>query len=156
MGGTTPATTSFQRGIHVHPGHACRTRPTALEPRELRIYGHTAMFYWWPVWVTGFLMALLTWTNGTRVALVPAKAEYDPQANVIHVPQGFKLPLSGRPADMSQDGKQFAERMYPDKRLGVIFSLVLFLVILITNVPLRGVSSDRISAEDFPSMNHRS
>ena len=28
---------------------------------EIVVYGHSALFYWWPLWVAGYLMALLTW-----------------------------------------------------------------------------------------------
>jgi hypothetical protein len=27
------------------------------------VFGHSWLFYWWPVWVVGYLMALLTWLN---------------------------------------------------------------------------------------------
>jgi hypothetical protein len=30
------------------------------------------LFYWWPVWAVGFLMAVLTWLDGHRLAIVPA------------------------------------------------------------------------------------
>ena len=32
----------------------------AHEVPEMRIYSHSALFYWWPVWVFGFLFALIT------------------------------------------------------------------------------------------------
>ena len=31
------------------------------------IYGHSWLFYWWPVWVLGYVMALLTWLHPVRV-----------------------------------------------------------------------------------------
>ena len=30
-------------------------------PTEVVIISHSPLFYWWPVWVVGFLMAVLTW-----------------------------------------------------------------------------------------------
>src|SRR4051812_533944 len=39
---------------------------------EVRIIGHSPLYYWWPVWVVGFIMALLTYTGGHRMAVVPA------------------------------------------------------------------------------------
>src|SRR5438477_5415323 len=46
------------------------TRPDT-EPREVRIYSHSALFYWWPVWVCGYLMAIWTAWDGHRLAIVP-------------------------------------------------------------------------------------
>jgi hypothetical protein len=74
---------------------------------ELRIYSHSNLFYWWPVWAVGYLMALLTYLQGESVTL----------------PGG--LP----------------ERFHPSSNLGIIFFVTLFLVILMTNVSLRGTSS---------------
>ena len=32
--------------------------------RHLRIYSHSPLFYWWPVWVVGYTMALITYMFG--------------------------------------------------------------------------------------------
>src|SRR4051812_28517748 len=37
---------------------------TGLEP-EIKIYSHSTIFYWWPVWVVGFVMAALTYFDGS-------------------------------------------------------------------------------------------
>jgi hypothetical protein len=34
---------------------------------ELIIYSHSSIFYWWPVWVAGFVIAILTGVYGTTV-----------------------------------------------------------------------------------------
>jgi len=73
---------------------------------ELRIYSHSNLLYWWPVWAIGYLMAFLTWFDGTAV------------------PFGDHTEIVARA-----------------KWLGVVFTVVLFLVILMTNVTLRGVAS---------------
>jgi hypothetical protein len=73
---------------------------------ELRIYSHSNLFYWWPVWAVGYLMAFLTWLNG--------------------------------------EGKTFGnhqELFAQAGWMGIVFTVVLFLVIFMTNVTLRGVSS---------------
>jgi signal transduction histidine kinase len=31
---------------------------------EIRIYSHTPLFYWWPVWLTGYILAVLTYFQG--------------------------------------------------------------------------------------------
>jgi hypothetical protein len=123
-----------------------QTQPSAadaaLRPREIRIYGHTSLFYWWPVWLLGYIMALVTYINDSRLAIVPANSQYrehfsDTGDNVILLPQGQTVAH----ADKIKERGKFYERVHPDKNLGVIFTVVLCVVILITNVPLRGLSS---------------
>jgi hypothetical protein len=72
------------------------------------IYSHSNFFYWWPVWVCGYIMAAITWFWGSPVTI---------------------------------PGDSHAELFHPSKDLGVIFTLTFFLVILITNVTVRGLSS---------------
>lgn len=74
---------------------------------ELRIYSHSNLLYWWPVWLVGFLMAFLTWFNGQSV----------------HFSDGH------------------TELVADDRWMGLVFTIVLFLVIFMTNVMFRGVSS---------------
>src|SRR3954469_21814867 len=62
---------------------------------EIRIYGHSTLLYWWPVWVIGFAMAALTYSEGSHAALVPAGAEYDSARNVIVLPAGATLAAGG-------------------------------------------------------------
>src|SRR5207248_2016637 len=74
---------------------------------ELRIYSHSNLLYWWPVWAVGYLMGFLTWFDGQTVAFRDGHTE-----------------------------------LFADNRwMGVVFTIVLFLVILMSNVMLRGVSS---------------
>jgi len=81
--------------------------PHADHPvHELRIYSHSTFFYWWPVWVTGYIMALVTRIDGQE----------------------------------TQIGDTMVW-MHQSKNLGVLFTLMFFLVILITNISLRGLAS---------------
>lgn len=36
---------------------------------ELRLYSHSPIFYWWPVWVTGFILAALSGLSGNTVTV---------------------------------------------------------------------------------------
>jgi hypothetical protein len=36
---------------------------------EVIVYGHSWLFYWWPVWAVGYLMALLTWLHPVPIQL---------------------------------------------------------------------------------------
>lgn len=132
--------------------------PAATPPRarELIVYGHSSLFYWWPVWLTGFIVGFWTMAHDSRVAIVPKESEYLQKAiikdaervgkpgqitygqedekdrrNVVVLPAGQSI-LSA---------PELKERMYPSKNPGVIFTVVILVVIMITNVPLRGLSS---------------
>src|SRR5438067_9477254 len=45
------------------------------KPGELPVYHHSTLFYWWPVWLLGFLFAALTYLSDTHMGLVPAGTE---------------------------------------------------------------------------------
>jgi hypothetical protein len=49
---------------------------------ELRIYSHSSFFYWWPVWLAGLVMALLTWTQGTQVQIGAHTEWFHPSKNL--------------------------------------------------------------------------
>jgi hypothetical protein len=131
-------------------------------PREVIIYGHTALFYWWPVWSLAFLFGMMSWFGHARAAFVPPDSEYhmnatvaksdgspiDGKRNVIVLPivpgQNAPVGLPGRAGQEMHEGdtfRDYGEHVHPDKNYGVAFTLVLFLVILITSIPLRGLSS---------------
>jgi hypothetical protein len=54
------------------------SRPPAAPPEEPQviIYGHSWLLYWWPVWVVGYVMALLTWLNPVRVQIDNSTVEF--------------------------------------------------------------------------------
>lgn len=85
---------------------------TPISQRELRIYAHSSILYWWPVWAVGYVMAFLTYSHGN-----PARSEAAEQAQTW---------------------------FHPSNNLGVVFLLVLFLVILITNFSVRGLASGMV------------
>ena len=76
------------------------------EPEAIYLYSRSNFFYWWPVWAVGYLMAFLTYMNGTYVTI-----------------------------------GNHSVLFHSSKNLGVLFTVTFFLVILITNVTLRGLSS---------------
>src|SRR5262249_12920076 len=39
-------------------------REDELKDKGLTVYSHSNLFYWWPTWVVGFLMAALTYLQG--------------------------------------------------------------------------------------------
>jgi hypothetical protein len=120
------------------------TLPIAPPPRELRIISHSNLYYWWPVWFVGFILAALTYLGGHRMAVVPAGTEavtaravegYGGPRDVLVVPAGRHLP-----ADEASPTQPHV-LMATGKNLGGLFVLVLLVVIFVTNVPLRGLWS---------------
>jgi len=94
----------------VTPQSVADLAPAAVTPHEVRIYSHSYLFYWWPVWAVGYLCALLTYINGHTVP----------------------FEVGGQTVDVM---------MHPSRNLGVVFTFTLLLVILLTNVAVRGLAS---------------
>jgi hypothetical protein len=115
--------------------------PVEARPREVRIIAHTMLFYWWPVWAVGLLLAGLTWWDGHRLAIVPDGTKvvegFDGGREALVLPAGAHLPqdpATGKPREPTL-------RMASHSGYGVVFVVVVFLVIFITNVPIRGLWS---------------
>ncbi|MFO0845270.1 MAG: hypothetical protein U0797_23285 [Gemmataceae bacterium] len=118
------------------------------EGRELVVVSHSPLFYWWPVWLVGFLMALMTYLGNHRMAIVPtgtvaASARqvegFEGARDVLVVPAERHLPA----VDDSHP-RQPHVLMATSKNLGGLFVLVLVVVIIVTNVPLRGLWSGMV------------
>jgi len=45
--------------------------PVAQAHPEIKIVSHSNIFYWWPAWVAGFAVALISYVQGRDVAVVP-------------------------------------------------------------------------------------
>jgi hypothetical protein len=44
----------------VQPSPIQARQPARQQVDQVIVYGHSVLFYWWPLWAAGFLMALLT------------------------------------------------------------------------------------------------
>src|SRR5713226_7603301 len=49
--------------------------PRTQVPNQVKIYSHSSLFYWWPVWAMGFILGLLTLTENAYMVVVPSNAE---------------------------------------------------------------------------------
>jgi hypothetical protein len=78
----------------------------AVTDMELTVFSHSKLFYWWPVWAMGYILALITYLQGETITFADAEV-------IIH----------------------------PSKNLGVFFTTVVLLVVLMTNVTVRGIAS---------------
>jgi hypothetical protein len=125
------------------------TRPSATPaddaPLELIVISHSTLFYWWPVWAVGFVMAGISYWSGDLVAFVPPGTRAEQNVGV----QGFDGPRDVliAPADRQLPGTETGElaqprlRMAASNNLGIVWALTLCLVAIITNVCLRGLWS---------------
>jgi hypothetical protein len=122
------------------------TPPGNDPPTQVVVVSHSPLFYWWPVWSIGFLMALLTYLYGYQVAFVPPGTvaengvRIDGHAgprDVLVAPPGQSLPAAADPDDL----KQPRLRMIASNDPGIIWATTLCLVILLSQVPLRGLWS---------------
>jgi hypothetical protein len=112
----------------------------------VKIYGHSNLFYWWPVWAFGFLMAFLTYWGGYVLAVVPAgtvaeKAKQvqgvDGTRDVLILPANRELPADDATGKPEQPTLSIARSNGP----GAVFVTVVLLVIFITNIRLSGIAS---------------
>ncbi len=120
--------------------------PPMEHKREIIVVSHSFLFYWWPVWALGFIMAAITWLGGERMITVPAGTKAYPAQSLKDI--------ANEPRDilvLPKDGHLIKDRngnpaephlhMTANKNLGVLFCIVILLVIAITNIPLRGLWS---------------
>jgi hypothetical protein len=137
---TTPASPSPSPGA----------RPPAEQPeREIKIVQHSQLFYWWPVWAVGFLMAIISFFGGHRMVTLPHDAVVRQESDSKYTMEVPGKPPKDIPPDALQKkevklreaNSPFHLHMSPSQFPGVIWAITLLLVIVITNVPLRGMWS---------------
>ena len=149
----------------VPPGAAVPPAATTPGIDEIRVYSHSPLFYWWPVWLFGFIFALITLMDGDRLVIMPEESllvkeqvgervrttaygvpDVDHMGMLVEDatdPQKQKL-REANPNFQPKEGQQVAHvkpRVSPRSWMGPTFLFILLLVIIITNVPLRGLWS---------------
>jgi hypothetical protein len=119
------------------------TAPAPVPDEEIRVYGHSNLFYWWPVWAVGFLMAALTFLDGHVMAIVPPGTTVEhvgtdgkPQ-DVLVTPPGQTVP----PTNAKYDDPSPRLRVAANNNYGVIFVVTLLVVVMVTSFTLRGLKS---------------
>ena len=117
-------------------------------PQEVVVISHSNLFYWWPVWAVGYLMAIITLFNHELMTTVPSGTEAVNKANgsITYGPDKKNKALNDQdlyiaPPDYKKEFQPPGVQMTLNKSLGVVYAIVLVLVITITNVPLRGLWS---------------
>ncbi len=136
------------------PTPAAPLRVGKTHDKEIVIVSHSNLFYWWPVWAVGFLVTILSYVGDNyRMAFVPAETQAYRNATVTATRDNEKISVDGRdvlvvpankhlpPKDVNATPLSPHVRVAINKSYGVVFFIVLLLVIVITNVPLRGLWS---------------
>lgn len=129
------------------------TPPSAVPAakREITLISHSMLFYWWPIWVVGFIMAGITYFENHRLAIVPEGSKVTvlekdekgaPTAYRLAVAQPTKSLEEAREAtEKAGTEPTFITRVSQKPWMGPVFCVVLLLTVVITNVPLRGLWS---------------
>jgi hypothetical protein len=50
-------------------------KPASRAQPDIKIISHSNIFYWWPAWVAGFVVAMLSYIQGRDVAIAPEIVE---------------------------------------------------------------------------------
>jgi len=109
-------------------------------PAEVVVISHSPIFYWWPVWLVGFIAAAVSYWQGYQVAFVPhgtRAVRLAGEPDVLVAPEGASFPALDYPDELVQPRLRMARGNNP----GILWATTLLLVILITHVKLRGVWS---------------
>jgi hypothetical protein len=109
------------------------------------VVSHTTLIYWWPVWLVGFLLAGLTYADDTRLAVLPAETAVKAlQPNRVYELRVTNPPspvLEQAAANTAKGQAAFSVRVARDTNYGMVYLVVVLLVIVGSNVPLRGLAS---------------
>ncbi len=150
---TTPTPNSYA----LPPGATVEPNGRTRSNNQIKLISHSNLFYWWPIWVLAFFMAAWTYFENSRLAIVPAEASLTPIGDRtgkynLEYKANDKDPNTNESifvnAPLEQAAKRSESKLEPFKArisahswLGSLFVIVLLLVIIITNVPLRGLWS---------------
>ena len=122
-------------------------------PSEIKVISHSNLFYWWPVWFFGFVFTLWTYADNSRMAIVDNKSRivWKDVEKDGKVEREYTINVAGDTKRLASDAVRVKpedpSELVPGIRVSThtwmapMFFLILFLVIIITSVPLRGLWS---------------
>jgi hypothetical protein len=108
------------------------------------VVSHTGLLYWWPVWLVGFILAAVTWFDGSRLAIVPEGTKVtkaDEKVYQLTVPDRPSAALVQAEQATSQGQDAFPVRISSNRNCGMVYVVVVLLVVVGSNAPLRGLWS---------------
>jgi hypothetical protein len=118
-------TTQLHPSPETGTAEAVKHHTHADDQDEITIYSHSPILYWWPVWLLGFAIAVITILDGGQMAYVPAGTRAEGHTLVA--------PTGSDPLDEPH------ERMARSHYLGTWFFITLLVVFVSANVQLRGL-----------------
>jgi hypothetical protein len=114
---------------------------------QFKVVSHSNLIYFWPVWGFGLFMAILSYSDGSRLLIVPE----DTAVKAVSVDKNmhtYELSVPGNSdtilsrATAGPLGKEpFPYRIEQNPLPQLIYAIVLLVVILATSVTLRGLWS---------------
>jgi hypothetical protein len=114
------------------------------------------LFYWWPIWLVGYIFAIITYFEDHRLVIVPADSKVVKGVSPEQGIATYTITVKDEPGDVypneslqraaratvSPEGEPtFKTRVSRQPWLGPLFCVILLLTVIITNVPLRGLWS---------------
>jgi hypothetical protein len=95
----------------------------ASQEQEIKVYFHSPILYWWPVWAAGFILALWTYLENYHMALVPEFTVIED--NRLVAPEGTTL---------EAPVVHMARSRWP----GIVFVFTLLFAVYLSTSSLRG------------------
>lgn len=135
------------------PGVSSPTLPGSTgqmrtRPKEIKLVSHSPIFYWWPIWFLGYVMALMTLVENHRLAILPPNTKITADHSDDAKLKGYTLKTDGTTTNLEKAYKDqeaghdvFKARVSQRAWMGPLYCIILILTILITNIPLRGLWS---------------
>ena len=122
------------------------TQPKPKKIDYLVVYGHSNLFYWWPVWLVSFVLAGVTYMEGHQMAVVPEGtiAERDREVEGMTGRHDVLVAPAGKPFSLAREEGQARTpgmSVSSNNNLGVIFAATIVLVALSSTILLRGMVS---------------
>ena len=130
--------------------HPLRSNPPrARGPEEIKLVSHSSIFYWWPIWLLGYILALVTLMEDNRLAIIPPGAKVKLVSTPGKEPREYTMTVSGTTKTLDnaaeysvrEDEAAFPTRVSQKAWMGPVYCVILLVTILITNIPLRGLWS---------------
>lgn len=104
------------------------------------LFSSSNLFFWWPVWCAGFILAVLTHFGDKVMVVVPSGSTVQ---NVYLVGNEEQSPKVHQALVPPEDGHNIVPkphlRTVDSSSLGLIFASIVFLVIYLTTVRPRGI-----------------
>jgi len=127
------------------------TGKSPSQPTQIKVIAHSMLFYWWPVWFFGLVFSLWTYVDNHRLAIVGPNSQL--VVTEVNNEKFYAITVDPTTRRVTEDAEKL-EKVEPGKQVFVpkirvsprtwmapLFFTILFLVILITNIPLRGLWS---------------